>query len=776
MLFHLLLFLPLVFGATTSAEPEKVPLQLRAEAAMKGFDQLQTEGQKRERQQLLLALADSLEAGGFDVHASHCLERSGIFSYQFAEYDRAQVIWERGLEVARRSGDDRRIAALLNANAIGVSVTGDDERAVVLQQELILKRREIDDPRGEGVSWYNLAYSYEALYRMPEAIEAFRCALRLHLQTGNDYGAALTRSALANELFTIGQIQEAMALADSAVVDARRQGAPLLVGTALASRAGKLYLLGRHEAALDDFEASREILVTTGASRVAAANAIGEARVRTALGQCDDSLSLLDEVWSELDRDEARAERIAWRAARGRALAACERPDEARPVLREALADLSGFRAGLETELGRAESFRLAGAAYADLAAIETAEEAWRLTEESSGALLRAEMESGIVGLEEFQESLGRVGATALQFGAATPEHVVACVVNADTVRTQVLRIPRDFALQLATAMQLLASGADNELCEPVLTRIAAVLLDPLVLDADRLIVVPGAFAGLPFEALPYAGAELGRAVPTSYAPSATAFVRLQQRSAATGRMVVFADPALPPADGPDLFADLRQLRSPLAPLPQAREEARGVATATARVYERDQATRERFAAACTGPGVIHLATHAIVDASHPAHSALVLAGGDPLDAQTIGGLELGADLVSLSGCSTAAGYLVAGEGTFGLTRAFLVAGARSVVASWWDVEDAAARHFMELFYARLASGEDRDRALQSARGTMAEEGYPPRDRLAFALVGATGEPVPALEAAFPRPWLWPGTALLGLLLLGIWFAWVRQN
>jgi hypothetical protein len=117
-----------------------------------------------------------------------------------------------------------------------VSVTGDNERAVELQQELVLIRRDTDDVRGEGISWYNLAYSYDALYRIPEAIQYFRHALGLQIEVENDYGIAISCSALSNALFAAGWIEEAMALADSAVVDADRLQATLLQGAALGGR------------------------------------------------------------------------------------------------------------------------------------------------------------------------------------------------------------------------------------------------------------------------------------------------------------------------------------------------------------------------------------------------------------------------------------------------------------------------------------------------------------------------------------------------------------
>jgi hypothetical protein len=103
------------------------------------------------------------------------------------------------------------------------------------------------------------------------------------------------------------------------------------------------------------------------------------------------------------------------------------------------------------------------------------------------------------------------------------------------------------------------------------------------------------------------------------------------------------------------------------------------------------------------------------------------------------------ADLVTLSGCATSAGLTVVGEGTYGLPRSFLLAGARSVVASAWKVEDAAAARFMERFYDGLRAGRPRDVALQEARRGLAREGSPLRDRAAFVLFGIRHEPVSSL-------------------------------
>ena len=85
--------------------------------------------------------------------------------------------------------------------------------------------------------------------------------------------------------------------------------------------------------------------------------------------------------------------------------------------------------------------------------------------------------------------------------------------------------------------------------------------------------------------------------------------------------------------------------------------------------------------------------------------------------------LRLQADLVVLSGCRTALGKHVRGEGLIGLTRGFLFAGASQVMASLWPVRDRAAAHMAVHFYrGLLGEGLPASTALRRAQIRMWEE------------------------------------------------------
>jgi CHAT domain-containing protein/Flp pilus assembly protein TadD len=107
---------------------------------------------------------------------------------------------------------------------------------------------------------------------------------------------------------------------------------------------------------------------------------------------------------------------------------------------------------------------------------------------------------------------------------------------------------------------------------------------------------------------------------------------------------------------------------------------------------------------------IVHFAAHGVLDSQNPHLSGLVLSlvdqQGKPQDGflrlLDIYDLKLGADLVTLSACQTALGKQVRGEGIIGLTRGFMYAGAPRIVASLWQVNDAATAQLMKQFYRGL--------------------------------------------------------------------------
>ena len=125
---------------------------------------------------------------------------------------------------------------------------------------------------------------------------------------------------------------------------------------------------------------------------------------------------------------------------------------------------------------------------------------------------------------------------------------------------------------------------------------------------------------------------------------------------------------------------------------------------------------------------ILHFATHGLLNNKTPALSGLVFSlvdeEGQPrngfLRLHEIYNLKLNADLVVLSGCQTALGQEISGEGLIGLTRGFMYAGAPRVVASLWKVNDQATSNLMKLFYKRMLNdGMSPAAALRAAQMAM---------------------------------------------------------
>lgn len=97
------------------------------------------------------------------------------------------------------------------------------------------------------------------------------------------------------------------------------------------------------------------------------------------------------------------------------------------------------------------------------------------------------------------------------------------------------------------------------------------------------------------------------------------------------------------------------------------------------------------------------------------------------------------ADLVVLSGCSTAGGRQFGGEGVLGLSYALLASGTRQVVSTQWAVADAASAVVMKAFYEELIRNQRHSAfALQHAQILMLQSSrwQHPRHWAAYSLIG----------------------------------------
>jgi CHAT domain-containing protein len=264
----------------------------------------------------------------------------------------------------------------------------------------------------------------------------------------------------------------------------------------------------------------------------------------------------------------------------------------------------------------------------------------------------------------------------------------------------------------------------------------------------QRLIVVPdGLLHYLPFETLIHNGNYLLEDHAVSYVPSAGILLQLQDSKREIGtrdrmELLAFGDPIFSFEPGASISKKHR--RSPtnivrnardsrvirLQRLPRTRDEVEYIAALFPNDRTRSYLGKDSTEAAVKRESLrryrrLHFATHSLIDETSPSRSAVVLTQDDDLDedgyleVSEISELDLDCDLVVLSACQTGRGRLLSGEGIIGLSRAFLYAGARAVVVSYWNVSDISTSHLMENLYRHLTAGRDNASALRATKLQM---------------------------------------------------------
>jgi CHAT domain-containing protein len=365
-----------------------------------------------------------------------------------------------------------------------------------------------------------------------------------------------------------------------------------------------------------------------------------------------------------------------------------------------------------------------------------------------------------------------------LQYSLGTSASYVWAITRDRVVATELAdRATIEAAARRALAgLQTYAPGAPPGRSAGELAELAALVLDPVAAYLDRrrvVLALDGALQYVPFAALPARGSDgalvrLLDAHEVIEIPSLSALALSADDGARAPdkTLAVFADPVLQASDP-------RLARSPTsAALPAVAATRGGRVSSGAELGRLLSTSYEAEAIAALVPGerrllasgfaanrdavlntalgqfrYIHFATHGLVDARYPGLSALVLSQFDErgeardgyLRLSDIYNLKLNADLVVLSACDTALGREVRGEGLIGLTQGFMAAGARSLVASLWQVPDRATAELMTQFYRY-----------------MLNDGLRPAEALRKAQLTSAAQP------RYRDPYFWGGFVLVG--------------
>lgn len=237
------------------------------------------------------------------------------------------------------------------------------------------------------------------------------------------------------------------------------------------------------------------------------------------------------------------------------------------------------------------------------------------------------------------------------------------------------------------------AIGFLNQLHEQLITPIAH-YLD----EYENLIIVPhGSLHRLPFHALHNGENYLIETHSISYLPNSSLLGRVHPPTPTNNKLIAFG------------YSNNNELPYTIEEVQQIQEIMGG------ETYIEESATLTNLHNTATDANILHLATHSNFNPDNPIFSGLTLADGQ-LITLDIFSLKLNASLVTLSACQTGANNITKVDELLGLLRAFMSAGAQSILLTHWPIEDISAAQLMNAFYTNLNAGLTKRESIQQAQ------------------------------------------------------------
>ncbi|MCC6367261.1 MAG: CHAT domain-containing protein [Bryobacterales bacterium] len=651
---------------------------------------------------------------------------------------------QRGLELARKAGSRRAEAELLHAQGDWAYGADDFDAAF----ESLSQARSILEALGDQRALARTLTSIGRLYRVhghpDQALLCYRQARDLQREAGDAQGGIQSLVAMGVALNLLGRSSEALRYDQEAVQLARKSGSPLLIKYTLEAVASSNMHLGQYAAAASVLEEARHM----PPPRIETLMLLSSARFH--LGQYEAARDAAEEgLRSAREHGELRRSLLENRA---QALWKLGKSEEAARDVRELMKAVEEARAKLVStdfmKQGFSDTDRAAtGLSIQILLDTGDAREALEVAERARGRALLdllaaknvAYRRTAATAPSESAPALARrLNSTILAYWVdergtviwtVSPEGRISharTATGAQTLERWVLEAMAGSGngskIATRSGSAILAGSPARAPWRQLYDAVIRPIRSSLPLKAgSRLTIIPSgplfrvSFAALLDERNRY----LIEKYALHYAPAIDVFEytdKARQRAAGLpARYLLVANPAgMPSADG-----------KPLPALPGSEQEAERIAAllpaGSGVLLKGKQADEASVRTAMPAAKVIHLATHGIIDNHDPLGSFLALGrtvgrpgGNGRLTAAEVYKLDLRADLVVLSACSTGLGR-ISGDGVAGLARAFFYAGVASVLSTVWDVADLTAARLIEDFY-RSEGRSGKSEALRNAQ------------------------------------------------------------
>lgn len=665
---------------------------------------------------------------------AHLLNAVGLAYASLGDHRTALNRYQQALAIWRRIHDRSGESYTLNNLGLVQAARGDHRSALTSYTQAIATLSELGDKRGVAYGLHNSAESHANLKQWTKASELYQQALEKKRELGDRYGEAISLQRVAQLQLDNHRPQDAVASAREALALHRTVGDRSGESAALAILAASQKETGDKTGAAESYaEALTRIELLRG---LLSQQQLKAAHLESTQSYYDSYITLLmemdrpEEALAVAERSRARVllDQLAESASQIRhdadpkllqrqkrlqaeINAAAQRIQQGGASARGQLDELLQAWDEVGGEL-RSSSPRYAGLVRPQPLSIESIRERlldddtalleFHLGSTASFAWLVSRREISAVKLPSRRviEALSRRLYDSLEGrGEATAED------NAEMRRLRLEKREQSFQESSHALSRMLLGGFAGKLG-----------VRRLLIVADGVLHLTP-FAALP---LPKSGVPVVAKMEVAVLPSASILGQLRAaRRSSAATLSVLADPVFQREDarfaesGLDVAAIPREPGEPPFPrLHFTRIEAQEIAHFVKPGNLQQAIDFNANRAKLLDPRflrsrILHLATHAVIDTTRPALSGIAVSGFDAkgqkrdgfLRLYEIYNLPLQSELVVLSACRTALGLEMRGEGTIGLTRAFLYAGASTVVTSLWSIQDRATAQLMQHFY-----------------------------------------------------------------------------
>jgi CHAT domain-containing protein/Tfp pilus assembly protein PilF len=646
---------------------------------------------------------------GDEQNQGRILQAMSQVHRSLGEYAQALDLLQAALVIAREVGDRPAEGTTLGDIGVIYNSQGQHLEALKYFEQALKIQKEIDYKSRVGIILANMGVAYEGLERDAEALDHYQQALSMLRPLNDRQNEAILLSNIGNVYNKQGDYAKVLEYFQQALTIQREIGDRAGEATTLNNIGSVYHPLGQYDEALDYYQQALKLVKEIGFRE-------GEAKTLTNIGMLYQSRDMIPEAIAELEKAMGVFETLRAGAgnqtARASYIAQFSNPYDV--AISMYLQSGQKEKAFFTTERARARAF-LDSLAQGPMSLINEA---------NSGL-------SAVLDVTQTQSLLDKK-TTMLSFWTMD-DSVLVFILTRTAFETVIVPVAPSELYEKIETFRNFASTADPH---PESAReLYHALIDPIKdhIKNSHLIIIPqDQLHYFPFNALTDGQRYLTDDYIIADLPSASTLPFIQKNAQETDGQAL-------------ILGNSMNLPNPLGPLPFAEEEAKDTASQLGvSVYVREAATESLVKQQASQTKILHLAAHGRFNRETPLSSFIALTPDQDNDGlltvEEVYGLDLqNTELVVLSACETQIGQLTEGDEFVGLTRAFLFAGAPTVIASLWKVDDESTSLLMRQFYAHYLGGMSKGEALRQAQIDIRKDYPHPYYWAGFVLSGDPG-------------------------------------